>query len=141
MVFPKFTGNHLCQSLFFNKFAGLRLQDRCFAVDFAKILRAPFLQNISGLLLKQEEYLMTNQIATDCFSKKKKKKGNRLKGTLVGSSMATLFMKSVQIRSFPGPYFPVFGLNTEISSVNFCIQSKYGKIRTRKLCIWTIFTQ
>ena len=33
---------------------------------------------------------------------------------------------------FFGPYFPVFGLNTEIYSVNLRIQSKYRKIRTRK---------
>ena len=31
-----------------------------------------------------------------------------------------------------GFYFPVFGLNTEIYSVNLCIQSKYGEIRTRE---------
>ena len=31
-----------------------------------------------------------------------------------------------------GPYFPVFGLNTEIYFVNLCIQSKYRKVRTRK---------
>ena len=31
-----------------------------------------------------------------------------------------------------GPYFPVFGLNTEFYSVNLRIQSKYGKIGTRK---------
>ena len=30
-----------------------------------------------------------------------------------------------------GPYFPVFGLNTEIYSVNLRIQSEYRKIRTR----------
>ena len=35
----------------------------------------------------------------------------------------------VSIRSFPGPYFPAFKLNTEICSA---IQSKGGKIRTRK---------
>ena len=32
---------------------------------------------------------------------------------------------------FSGPYFPIFGLNTEIYSVNLCIQSEYRKIRTR----------
>ena len=32
---------------------------------------------------------------------------------------------------FPGPYFPVFGLNTEIYSVNLRFQSEYRKIRTR----------
>ena len=49
--FAKFTGKHLCQSLFFNKFAGLRsttllkkrLSHRCFPVNFAKFLRTPFL--------------------------------------------------------------------------------------------------
>ena len=30
-----------------------------------------------------------------------------------------------------GPYFPVFGLNTEIYEANLCIQSEYRKIRTR----------
>ena len=45
--FTKFTGKHLCQSLFFNKVAGLmpatllrkRLWQRCFPVNFAKFLR------------------------------------------------------------------------------------------------------
>ena len=57
--FPKFTGKHLCQSLFFNKVAGLRpatllkkrLWHRCFPVNFAKFLRTPFLQNTPGRLL------------------------------------------------------------------------------------------
>ena len=40
---------------------------------------------------------------------------------------------------FPGPYFPVFGLNTEIYSVNLCIQCKYGKMRTRKNCAFRHF--
>ena len=40
--------------------------------------------------------------------------------------------KSVQILSVSGPYFHVFGLNTEIYFVNIRIQSKYVKIRTRK---------
>ena len=57
--FTKFTGKHLCQSLFFNKVAGLRpatllkkrLWHRCFPVNFPKFLRTPFLQNTSGRLL------------------------------------------------------------------------------------------
>ena len=51
--FSKFTGKHLCQSLFFNKVAGLRpatllkkkLWHSCFPLNFTKFLRAPFLQN------------------------------------------------------------------------------------------------
>ena len=38
--FTKLTGKHLCQSLIFNKAAGLR--HRCFPVNFAKFLRTPF---------------------------------------------------------------------------------------------------
>ena len=45
--FTKFTGKHLCQSLFFNKVTGLR----CFPVNFVKFLGTPFLQNTSGRLL------------------------------------------------------------------------------------------
>ena len=52
--FTEFTGNHLCQGLFFNKIAGLtpatlpkkRLWHRCCPVNFAKVLRTPILKNI-----------------------------------------------------------------------------------------------
>ena len=51
----KFTGKHLCQRLFFDKVAGLRL----FPVNFKKFLRAPFLiEHLWWLLLQCEE---------DCF--------------------------------------------------------------------------
>ena len=45
--------SNLCQSLFFNKVAGLRPAKRdsdtgCFSEKFAKFLRKPFLQNTSG---------------------------------------------------------------------------------------------
>ena len=42
------------------------------------------------------------------------------------------FVKSVCIRSFPGPYFPTLGLNTERYGVSLHINSERGKIRTRK---------
>ena len=41
------------------------------------------------------------------------------------------YVKSVRIRSYSGPHFPVFGLNTDRSGVSLRIQSKWGKIRTR----------
>ena len=44
--FIKFIGKQLCQSLFFNKVAGLR--QSCFLINFTKFLRTPFLQNTSG---------------------------------------------------------------------------------------------
>ena len=40
---------------------------------------------------------------------------------------------------FPGLYFPVFGMNTEIYRVNLHVQSKYGKIRTRKNSVFRHF--
>ena len=42
-------------------------------------------------------------------------------------------VKSVRICSFYAPYFPVFVLNTDIFRVNLCIQSKWERIRTRKI--------
>ena len=55
----KFTGKHMCQSLFLNKVAGLRpailfkkrLWHRYIPVNFAKFFRTSFLQNTSGRLL------------------------------------------------------------------------------------------
>ena len=40
-------------------------------------------------------------------------------------------VKSVRIRSYSGPYFPAFGLNTERYRLSLRIQSECGKIRTR----------
>ena len=55
--FAKLTGKHLCQSLFFNRVAGLqlykkRLCHRSFPVNFAEFLRTPFLtEHLPRLLL------------------------------------------------------------------------------------------
>ena len=40
-------------------------------------------------------------------------------------------IKSACIRSYSGPHFPAFGLNTERYSLSHRIQSECGKIRTR----------
>ena len=81
----KFTGKHVCQSLFFNKVAGLRhatllkkkLWHRSCSVNFAKLLRTPFLQNTSGrLLLYFVEHLRTaatvSHPATSAYAKHSK---------------------------------------------------------------------
>ena len=53
--FAKFTGTHLCQSLFFNKVAGFRPQG--FPVNFVKFLRTPFLtEHVRWLLLYQRVF-------------------------------------------------------------------------------------
>ena len=59
-TFAKFTGKHLCQSLFFNKVATAtatllkkRLWHRCFSVNFVKFLRTLFLtEHLRWLLLR-----------------------------------------------------------------------------------------
>ena len=48
------------------------------------------------------------------------------------------FVKSVQIRSFSGSYFPLLGLNTEIYGVNIRIKSKYGSEKTPYLDIFRV---
>ena len=53
--------------------------------------------------------------------------------TQVGSQDTSLHcVKSVRIRSFSGLHLPTFALNAERYGVSLCIQSKCGKIRTRK---------
>ena len=40
-------------------------------------------------------------------------------------------LKIVRIRSYSGPHFPAFGLNTERYRVSLCTQFECGKMRTR----------
>ena len=40
------------------------------------------------------------------------------------------FLKSVRIRSYFGPYFPAFGLNTERYGESLRIQCECGNMRT-----------
>ena len=69
--FAKFTGKHLCQSLFFNKVAALRsatllkkgLWHRCFPVKFANILRTPFVTQH----LRSAETLSKKRLWHRCF--------------------------------------------------------------------------
>ena len=58
--FAKFTGKHLCQSIFFNKVAGLRLETlflkkdilaQVFSCEFCEISENTLLQNTSERLL------------------------------------------------------------------------------------------
>ena len=64
--FTKFTGKHLCQSLFSNKVAGLRPATllkkrpwhRCFLMNFTKFLRTPFYIEHLWCLLLFDSYFM-----------------------------------------------------------------------------------
>ena len=65
--FAKFTGKHLCQSLFFNKVAGLNfikkiLWHMCFPVNFAKFLRTPFLRNVRTPLVAASGITSWNKV-------------------------------------------------------------------------------
>ena len=51
-------------------------------------------------------------------------------------NMHTLHRKVSKYRVISGPYFPVFGLNTEIYGVNLHIQSEYRKIQTRNSSVF-----
>ena len=71
--FAKFTGQHLCQNLFFNKVVGLRpanllkkrLWHSCFPVNFAEFLRTPFLtEHHRWLLLNAKVFTCKILIAT-----------------------------------------------------------------------------
>ena len=64
--FEKFTGKHLCQSLFFNKVAGFKpvLWHKCFPVNFVKFLRTTFLQNSPGWLLLNSYGFFTTPISS-----------------------------------------------------------------------------
>ena len=67
--FAKFTGKHMCRSLFLNKVTGprpgtllkRRLWYRCFPVNFVKFLRAPFLTEHPRWLLLTLDNLIINK--------------------------------------------------------------------------------
>ena len=50
-------------------------------------------------------------------------------------------VKSAQIQSFSGPYFPTFSLNMERYEVSLRVQSESGKIRTRKNSVFGHFSR
>ena len=137
--FAKFTGKHQCQSVFFNKVAGKsckfvkkRLWHRCFPAKFANFLRPPFSKRTSSscfwILMWyyfscEETNIQFNEIQWRFDS-------------------LCRCVKSIHIRDFTGPYFSVFGLNTEKYSVYLSIFSlNAGKYGQEKLQMRTLFTQ
>ena len=103
--FSKFIGKHLCQSLLFNKNAGLRpatllkkrLRHRCFPVNFTKFLKTSFLQNSSGgcFCSKYENF---EQIFLALLDKSAPYKSNKFRANQV-SYMAKYLGKSVMKRT------------------------------------------
>ena len=56
---------------------------------------------------------------------------NRLYFSLSNESKYSHCVKSVRIRSYSGPHLTAFRLNTKKYRVSPCVQSEYGKMRTR----------
>ena len=112
--FAKFTGKHLCLSLFFSKVASLRpttllkkrLWYRCFPVNFVIFQRthATFTSLLSGM----------GQM------------GKYWSGA--GFDQST-YVKSVCFRSCSGSYFPAFRLNMDQNN------SEYGHFLRNALCV------
>ena len=75
--FAKFTGKHLCQSLFLNEVAGFRpetllkkrLWHRRFPVNFAKFLKTPFLKKTSGRVLILVLTYLRGYVDTGAYAK------------------------------------------------------------------------
>ena len=73
----KYTGKHFCQSLFFNKVAGLkpatllkeRLWHRCFPVNFGKFLRKSFFTEHLWWLLLQLGEVVFQKLSFDSYEK------------------------------------------------------------------------
>ena len=93
---------------------------RCFPVNFSKFVRTPFQQNT--------QY--------DCFCLWQ----HDLCETCYGPSKRYTYLY-VHIRSFSGPHFPAFKLNTSRYEVFFRMQSEFEKYGPEKLRIRTLFTQ
>ena len=51
--------------------------------------------------------------------------------SVICSQADSLYVKSVRIRSYSGPYFPTFGINAERYRISLRIYSECGKMQTR----------
>ena len=98
---------------------------------------------IQGVLQQQGVQQNTHISKPEIFGKISKTKQITRENQYTGFCVigTTYCMKSVQIWSFSGLYFPVFRLNKEIYGVNLRIQSEYRKIRTRKTSVYGRFSR
>ena len=121
-----FKGKHLCWSVFLIRelnSAKKRLQKTCFPLNIAKFLRTAFLiEHLFWLLLwKNHVNLMTlNKFfwwLSYAFG--------------VYYTNQCVLLKNCPYSELFCPHFPVFRLNTETYRASLCIQSEYGKMRTR----------
>ena len=129
--FSKFTGKHLCQSLFFNKVSKVKRDwRRCFPLNFEKFLRTP----PGDCFWKFSDVF--NFWFSDILVKYRKRPV-----VWNGFIKPNIVWKVSKYGVFSGPYFPAFGLNTERYGVSLRIQSECGKIRTRKNYVFGHFSR
>ena len=83
-------------------------------------------------LISEKNYIVDAQLGSSTF-------GNLRKASL--QNYITHCVKSFRIRSYPGPHFPAFGLNTGRYTVSLRIQSECEKMRTRITPNTDTFTQ
>ena len=104
--FAKFTGKHLCQSLFFNKVAGLRpatllkrrLWHSRFPVNFAKFLTPPFLTEHLRQLLLLLHFL--SSLLGLCYLFIQEKVQTYTKGETLRSRRSQMFFKIAVLKDF-----------------------------------------
>ena len=105
--FAMFIGKHLCWSVFFNKYKGLkacnfnknRLQHKLFPVQFAKFLRTPFFtEHVRRLLLE-----ISCELPLNCIWEQRMVS---FRGTYVHSSACFVLLRV--FRFFLFPYFLFF---------------------------------
>ena len=70
-------------------------------------------------------------------------RGREIPGNVYGVifEKAALCEKCPNTEFFSGQYFPIFGLNMEVYSVNLRIQSEYREIRIRKNSVFRHFSR
>ena len=148
--FAKFTGKRLCQSLFFNKVAGpkasfkKRLWSRCFLVSFVKYLRTLFKQNTSGVEKKNNKEAELNQLifisVTNTFAIHftQYNTQNLLSWSLFNPTTAWIVSK---YGVFVWSVFSCIRTEYGETRVSLYIQSKCGKIQTRKISIFGHFSR
>ena len=133
--FAKFTGKHLCQSLFLNKVAGLRLATlfkkrlwhRCFPVNFAKFLRTPFFTS--------DGYICVFSALTKIYDEEFLLEELTAKASVLNTPMnAIKYREDSQPVSFTEP--ALLDIKKIINNLNFKMIKNYNDILAKilKLC-------
>ena len=146
-ICSKFTGEHLCRSAISIKllcnFIEIALRHGCSTVNLLHIFRTRSLKNTSGWLLLNvtEVYLEPYQASKKETSVKISSDqqpfilhicyGCDYNSAVITDTNGIHCVKNVRIRSYSGPHFSDFELNTDRYTVLLCIQSEYRRIQTR----------